>query len=32
MRAGALRDRQNNVQAPSATDDQFDAFFEESAK
>ena len=32
MRAGALRDRQNNVQAPSATDDQFDAFFNEFAK
>ena len=32
MRAGALRDRQNNVPAPSATDDQFDAFFEESSK
>ena len=32
MRAGALRDRQNNVQATSATDDQFDAFFDESAK
>jgi len=32
MRAGALRDRRSNVQVPSATDDQFDAFFDESAK
>jgi len=32
MRAGALRDSKNNVQAPSAIDDQFDAFFDESAK
>ena len=32
MRAGALRDRQNDVQAPSATDDQFDAFFDEPEK
>ena len=32
MRAGALRDGQNNVQTPSSTDDQFDAFFEKSAK
>ena len=32
MRAGALRDRKNNVQAPSATDDQFDAFFDEPIK
>ena len=32
MRAGALRDRQNNVQAPNSTDDQFDAFFKESGK
>jgi len=32
MRAGAFRDRQNNDQAPSATDDQFDAFFDEPAK
>ena len=30
MREGALRGHQNNVQAPSATDDQFDAFFDES--
>ena len=32
IRAGALRDRQNNGQAASATDDQFDAFFEGSEK
>ena len=32
MRAGALLSHQNNVQAPSATDDQFDEFFDESAK
>ena len=32
MRAGALRDRRNKDQAPTATEDQFDAFFDESAK
>jgi phospholipid-binding lipoprotein MlaA len=32
MRDGALRDRRNKDQAPTATDDQFDAFFDESAK
>ena len=32
MRASALRGRRNKDQAPTATDDQFDAFFDESAK
>ena len=32
MRAGELRNGQNNVQTQSATDDQFDAFFDESAE
>ena len=32
MRARALRDHQNSLLAPNATDDQFDAFFEEYAK
>ena len=32
IRAGALRDRQDNLQAPSATDGQFDAFFDEPEK
>ena len=32
MRAGELRDRRNKDQAPTATEDQFDAFFDEYAK
>ena len=32
MRERALRDHQNSLLAPNATDDQFDAFFEEYAK
>ena len=32
MRACALRDRRDNLQAPSAADGQFDAFYDESEK
>ena len=32
MREGELRDRQDKVQVTSATDDEFDAFFDEPAK
>ena len=32
MRSGALRDRRDNLKAPSAADGQFDAFFDEPEK